>query len=341
MGKICLEVCLISARGLRQSTILWNRHWFAVGWTDPKNKYCTKIDASGSSNPVWKTKFSTLLDSDAGSQTPALQDLVLQVEVYSRDPVFLTEKLQGTASIALREFLVKLHRKSEASSSVNGEVGSYQLRKKGSGKPRGFVDVSIRVSEEGAEPSFYTGNEGGIVLMDNNNHHMDLGSENALAPAFPAGPTPLPLAAHKQQNHQKAEQPYTHPAPFPMNYADNRVGGPTYTPASGPSYRGPSYRGPYLAPHFPPPALGPPQRAGYLPAAHARMDYNPANYINMPSSGGAIGRGGGGRGFGLGVGAGAAAAAGAIVYGDSLFSGFDVPVGMQDPSLTISLDPLF
>ncbi|XP_030458804.1 protein SRC2 homolog [Syzygium oleosum] len=334
MGKICLEVCLISARGLNQSTILWNRHWFAVGWTDPKNKYCTKIDSSGTSNPVWKTKFSTVLDSDNGS---ALQDLVLQVEVYSRDPVFLTEKLQGTASIALREFLVKLHRKGEASSSMNGEVGSYQLRKKSSGKPRGFVDVSIRVSEEGDEPSFYTGNEGGIMLMDNNNHHVDLGSENALAPAFPTGPTPLPLAAHKQQNRQKVEQPYTHPTPFPMNYADHRVGGPSYTPASGPSYRGP-----FLTPHFPPPpALGPPQRAGYLPAALARTDYNPGSYINMPYSGGAVGRGGVGRGFGLGVGAGAAAAAGAIMYGDSILSGFDVPVGMQDPSLTISLDPLF
>ncbi|XP_048140606.1 uncharacterized protein LOC115748211 [Rhodamnia argentea] len=337
MGKICLEVCLISARGLKQSTILWNRHWFAVGWTDPKNKYCTKIDTSGTSNPVWKTKFSTLLGSDNSSQTPALQDLVLQVEVYSRDPVFLTEKLQGTANIALREFLVTFHRKSEASRSVNGEVGSYQLRKKSSGKPWGFVDVSIRVSKEGDEPSFYTGNEGGIVLMGNNNHLIDLGnlgSENALAPAFPTGPTPLPLAAHKQQNRQKPEQPYTHPTPFPMNYADHRVGGPSYTPASGPSYRGP-----FLTPH--PPALGAPQRAGYLPATLARPDYNSGSYINMPSSGGAIGRGGVGRGFGLGIGAGAAAAGGAIMYGDSLFSGLDVPVGMQDPSLAISLDPLF
>lgn len=35
------------------------------------------------------------------------------------------------------------------------------------------------------------------------------------------------------------------------------------------------------------------------------------------------------------------AAAGAVMYGNSLLSGVDILVKMQDPSLTISLDPLF
>lgn len=57
----------------------------------------------------------------------------------------------------------------------------------------------------------------------------------------------------------------------------------------------------------------------------------------MRPSGAAPGRG---RvpGFGLGVGAGALAA-GAVIFGDDFMSGFDVPAGFQDASLTISTDP--
>lgn len=39
--------------------------------------------------------------------------MALQVEVYSRDPIFLREKLQGTATIVLREFLTKRKSKDE------------------------------------------------------------------------------------------------------------------------------------------------------------------------------------------------------------------------------------
>jgi hypothetical protein len=39
----------------------------------------------------------------------------------------------------------------------NEEVGSYQLRKKKSNKPSGFVDVSIRVSEDKEEPNSHSG----------------------------------------------------------------------------------------------------------------------------------------------------------------------------------------
>lgn len=155
MGKIWIEVCLISARGLQRSS-LWKLQWFAVGWVDPNNKYCTKIDASGNANPVWKTKFSTLVD-DSESK---LQDLTLFVEVYSREPIFLGEKLQGTATVNLREFLAKHAKNNSEASSKPGtrDVGSFQLRKRKSSKPHGFVDISIRISEEREESdSSYSG----------------------------------------------------------------------------------------------------------------------------------------------------------------------------------------
>lgn len=154
MGKIWVEICLISARGLRRTSSLWKLQWFAVGWIDPNNRYCTKIDASGNANPVWKTKFAVSVDDSESN----LNDLALHVEVYSREPLFLREKLQGSATILLKEFLAKHDKNSEASARPGTEeVGSYQLRKKSSNKPQGFVDVSIRISEDREEPSSYLG----------------------------------------------------------------------------------------------------------------------------------------------------------------------------------------
>lgn len=152
MGKIWLEICLISARGLRRTSSLWKLQWFSVGWIDPNNKYCTKVDSSGNANPIWKTKFSTLVDTS----DPKFKDLALHVEVYSREPIFLRERLQGTATIVLKEFIDKYVKNSEVSKPIE-DVGSFQLRKGNSSKPQGFVDISIRVSEEKEEPSSFPG----------------------------------------------------------------------------------------------------------------------------------------------------------------------------------------
>ncbi|KAI3712621.1 hypothetical protein L1987_71181 [Smallanthus sonchifolius] len=114
MGKFWVEICLISARGLTRTSSLWKLQWFAVGWIDPNNKYCTKVDASGNANPTWKTKFSALVDESDSR----FDDLALSIEVYSRDPVFLKERLQGTASVGLKEFLDKYKNSSEALKNV-------------------------------------------------------------------------------------------------------------------------------------------------------------------------------------------------------------------------------
>lgn len=152
MGKIRIEVCMISARGLRRSSSFWKRHWYAVGWINPDQKYCSKIDSSGSLNPTWKTKFSASFDDSH----PNLHGLALTIEVYSREPIFLREKLHGTATVLLKEFFSKFAKNSGVSSP---QVGSFQVRKKKSGKARGFVDVSIWMSEESEDgrPS-YSGN---------------------------------------------------------------------------------------------------------------------------------------------------------------------------------------
>ncbi|XP_015877606.3 protein SRC2 homolog [Ziziphus jujuba] len=321
MGKIWVEVCLISARGLRRSS-LWKLQWFAVGWIDPNNKYCTKIDASGNANPAWKTKFAASVDDSESN----INDLALNVEVYSREPIFLRERLQGTAVIVLKEFIAKHKKNHEVSRPGIEEVGSYQLRKRNSNKPKGFVDVSIHISEDREELSSYQDNERGLY---NHSNTITLATGDGSSQAYP---TPVPIASFQRPEDQiRPNYPYTHPMPFPTNYSNPSSVGPSYPPASGPSYQ---------PPRTPPPPP-PPSNVGYVPTFLPRADDAPETYINMPSSGAGRGRGGGpGPGFGMGVGAGALAA-GAVIFGDDFMSGFDVPSGFQDPSIVIAADPPF
>ncbi|KDP21615.1 hypothetical protein JCGZ_03286 [Jatropha curcas] len=312
MGKIWIEVCLISARGLRHSSSLWKLQWFAVGWIDPNNKYCTKIDASGNANPVWKTKFATLVDDSN------FQDMVLHVEVYSREPIFLRERLQGTATVGLKEFLAKYSKNS--ATGKEEEVGSYQLRKRNSNKPQGFIDIHIRISEDRGEPGSYTGDEGGLVLMDRSNNSA-LSSEGGSGQGYPSE---LPLVPLRRPENRSSDSAYTHPMPYPANYSNPSMGGPSYSAAAGPSYH---------PPRTPPPPP-PPSNVGYIPTFLPNTDY-----INMPSSA-AASRMGARPGVAMGLGAGAVAA-GAVIFGDDFLSGFDIPSSLPDPSLTISVEPPF
>jgi len=144
MGIIRVEFCLISAHGLQHSTSLWKRHWYAVGWIDDNSKYCTKIDDSGNANPVWRTNFVVPVDDS----TPNIQDLALNVEVYSIDPIFFKEKLHGSTMVGLKKFLDKQMKNSEMSMPKQEGVRSYQLWKRKSSKPKGFIDILIRISDD-------------------------------------------------------------------------------------------------------------------------------------------------------------------------------------------------
>ncbi|PWA88288.1 C2 domain-containing protein [Artemisia annua] len=280
MGKIWVEICLISARGLTRTSSLWKLLWFAVGWIDPNNKYCTNVDASGNANPKWKTKFSALVDNSDSK----FDDLALNVEVYSRDPVFLKERLQGTAIVGLKEFFDKHKNNSEESRHVE-EVGSFQLRKKNSNKQQGFVDVSVKISQETDEGSSYEGAdpkhtviqvfetlEGCPTLVE--------GDEVGIKLKIRDHGVNLPSQVGHSENHLQT------------NY-------PTMLPP------GPSYHQPRA-----PVPLNYPLAGGNLPTS----------YINMPSSAGARP----GPGFATGLGAGALAA-GAAIFGEDFVSGFDLP----------------
>lgn len=163
------------------------------------------------------------------------------------------------------------------------------------------------------------------MLLDGGNNTR-LTTESGLGQAYPQQ---VPLASFQRPEKQaQTNVPYSHPMPFPTNYSNPTVGGPSY-----PSVAGPSYHPPRAPP--PPP---PPSNVGYIPA-FPRNDGWPPNYINMPSSG--VGHAQRGPpGFAVGAGAGALAA-GAVLFGNDFTSGFDVPSGLGDPTLAIAIDPPF
>ncbi|CAO2816080.1 unnamed protein product [Amaranthus hypochondriacus] len=314
MGKIWVEVCIISGRGLPRSS-LWKFQWYAVGWIDPKNKYCTKIDASGNANPVWKTKFTTVIDVSESE----LQNIALNVEVYSREPLFMREKLQGNATVNLKELLVKHYKNSE--SGVE-DVGSFQLRKKNSNKPQGFVDVSMRISEEkdGISSFFYVGNEDGFNLKGSSTSNT-IATDRGSVHTHPAGHAKPPF--YQLGNNRPPlpiqDRPYNHS--YPPNYSNYAISRPSYEPASGLNHqKKPSYP-PIINSNYPPRPPPPPSHVGYVPTFLPGTNSQSSSYLNMSSSGGGQANR---PGFGMGLGAGALAA-GAVIFGDDYMSGFELP----------------
>ncbi|KOM41005.1 hypothetical protein LR48_Vigan04g120300 [Vigna angularis] len=339
MGIIWVEVCLISAHGLQHSTSLWKRQWFAVGWIDINSKYCTKVVDSGSANPVWRTKFAIPVEDSA----PNLLDLVLNVEVYSTDPIFFTEKLHGSATVFLREFLVKHVKNSEVSNPKQQGVGSYQLRKKKSSKPRGFIDILICISKENNEPNPHSGNKDGILLLDNGDS-TQFNIEGVVRQAYRRKPQ---ASIHQPEDHVHTNVPDYHSEPFTTtNYYNPYLGEASYHEMGEPSYHEtgetsyqevgePSYHeatGPsYLLPRtITPPPPPPPSNVGYIPTFLPINDGLSPSYTDMSTARAVLGkRVNAGGAMGLGAGA---LAAGAVIFGDDFMSGFDVPSDLEmDP----------
>ncbi|CAI8598673.1 unnamed protein product [Vicia faba] len=325
MGIIWVEFCLKSAHGLQHSTSLWKRQWYAVGWIDPNSKYCTKVVDSGKANPVWKTNFAVPVDDSM----PNVQDLALNVEVYCIDPIF-KEKLHGSASIGLKRFLFKQVKNNEASMPKQEGVRSYQLRKKKSNKPRGFIDILIHISDGEKKLNSHPGSKERTVLLDYDNN-TQWTAEEGLCQAYPQKQPQDSIHQPENYEHTNVFVPDSYSVPFAAtNYSDQYEGEPSYHTAAGPSYHsaaGPSYctaaAGPSYQPHrtrTPPPS--PPSNIGYIPTFLSRNDGLHTSFTDIPQfmeepgqtvPPGAV----------LEISA-EALAAGAAIFGDDFLSGFDV-----------------
>lgn len=222
MGKkIWIEVCLISGRGLKRTSSLWKLQWYAVAWINPKDKYCTIIDTSGTPNPLWKTRFSTSIE-------PELQELAVHVEVYSRDPIFLRESLFGSTTIHLKEFLDKYH---APTPKPVEEVGSFQLRKRNSNKPLGFVDVSIKISQhrEDQPSSSSLGVDEGFSLNEHGSLQPPKNPETSYEMPIPPNYYP-PRGGAVVPSYQPPRTPPPPPPPSNVGYIPNMF--PNYAPSS-------------------------------------------------------------------------------------------------------------
>ncbi|CAJ2641762.1 unnamed protein product [Trifolium pratense] len=310
MGIIWVEFGLISAHGLQHSTSLWNRQWYAVGWIDHNSKYCTKVDDSGNPNPVWRTNFSVPIDDS----TPNIQDLELNVEVYSVDPIFFKEKLHGSTTVNLKKFLVKQVKNAEVSMQKQEGVRSYQLRKKKSSKPRGFIDILICISDDEKKPNSHTGSKEGTMLLDYDDA-TQWTAEEGLRQAYPQKQSRASI--HQSEHDEHTNVPDSYSVPFATAvYSDQFVGEPSYHAAAGPSYQ----------PHrtITPPRQSQPSNVGYIPTFLPRNDGLPPSFTDISPSRDELGqRMPPGPDVVLEISA-EALAAGAVIFGDDFLSGFDV-----------------
>ncbi|GFY82015.1 calcium-dependent lipid-binding (CaLB domain) family protein [Actinidia rufa] len=208
MVKIWVEVCLISARGLRRTSSLFKLQWYAVAWIEPNNKYCSRIAASGNANPVWKTKFSALVDNSE----PKFQDLALHIEL-KKWGAFNCGKGNPASLKDLSTFRSEYQRKEKNPVLILVAVS----------RTLNFILVS--------DASISASNDEGFKLTDRNigiNLANEYGTSQANPPQFP----PPPLG--RPENHLPTTSAYTHPVPLPTAYSNSSQGAPSYPPGGGP-----------------------------------------------------------------------------------------------------------
>jgi len=174
----------------------------------------------------------------------------------------------------------------------------------------------------------YAGDGEGIVLLDYGSNATNLTPGVGFGQAYPQQ---KPQASfhhfHGSGKQAQTNVPYSHPVPFPADYATNPpyMSGPSYPAATGASYQTPR--------RTPPP---PHSNVNHAPTFFPSNGGMAPSYFNMPSSSssGAGPRPRGPPGFAIGAGAGALAA-GAVMFGDNFMS------QLGDPTLSIATDPLF
>lgn len=294
---------MISARGLGRRSSLLKPQWFSVAWVDPNSKYCTKVDASGSSDPSWGMKFSASVDEHGLS---SLQQMVLTVEVYRREPIFLREHLQGAAVVKMEEYLLKFVNGEKQHGAIE-ETASFQLRRKKSDKAQGFVDISIRICKEEDAPVQTSG------LNDGLKHPNQIGITLAIEDG-PVYNYPPPPSSHFRGHSQVDDHPVTRPDPSISGTNSYTNQHPTLpAPTSNPS-------------SFPPP--------------YPARGQVPQSYINLPQRRFAGQNGAPNLGVGLGAGA---LAAGTLIFGENLLPGpsFNAGLDSASASLTLSSDAPF
>lgn len=319
MENRSIEVCIISARGLKRSNPLYKLRTLCVAWINPGHKYCSKIDKIGDTHPTWNMKFSCIVDALELEEDK--ESASLHVEVHSQEPLFHYSKVQCSATIPLKEFVAK---------SINAdgdytESASFQLRTP-SDKARGMVDVWIKIGRRFDPQASY--DSGSSTSTNEITYEQDAEPVTAY-PAAP--PSKMPLG--RPGNFRPPNFPYTYPLEEIPASGQSQVQGPARPPRNF-NYPRPPPIWPPMASQPVPPFMGSWPQENYIGLPGSRPARN--NYAGAGQH----------QGLGLGAGALAGAAAGGLMLG---LDGTALQNGLSDSimsqfhggSLSISSDPFF
>lgn len=319
MENRSIEVCIISARGLKRSNPLYKLRTLCVAWINPGHKYCSKIDKIGDTHPTWNMKFSCIVDALELEEDK--ESASLHVEVHSQEPLFHYSKVQCSATIPLKEFVAK---------SINAdgdytESASFQLRTP-SDKARGMVDVWIKIGRRFDPQASY--DSGSSTSTNEITYEQDAEPVTAY-PAAP--PSKMPLG--RPGNFRPPNFPYTYPLEEIPASGQSQVQGPARPPRNF-NYPRPPPIWPPMASQPVPPFMGSWPQENYIGLPGSRPARN--NYAGAGQH----------QGLGLGAGALAGAAAGGLMLG---LDGAALQNGLSDSimsqfhggSLSISSDPFF
>lgn len=141
MESRSIEITLISARDLNNTSILSKTKAYAVAWisTDHRNRQRTHLDKDNGSDPSWNHVMRFTVDEAALQQG----HLVLEVAIYA-DATFGDKEI-GHVSIPLKEFLKPSS--GNKGGTTSAQFASYQVRKP-SGKAKGVLNLSVKLGEK-------------------------------------------------------------------------------------------------------------------------------------------------------------------------------------------------
>ncbi|KAH7425383.1 hypothetical protein KP509_11G051500 [Ceratopteris richardii] len=128
-----VDVTIVSAENVKRAPLLGKIRTYAVVWVEKQNRYKTRVDEDGNTNPSWNESLSLSVPESLFCHPGSY----LHVEIY-RTGSILGDKFLSMASIPLSELLRKPDGK---------EILMYELRGR-SGKRKGAVRLSMRVGEK-------------------------------------------------------------------------------------------------------------------------------------------------------------------------------------------------
>ncbi|KAJ4776026.1 Calcium-dependent lipid-binding (CaLB domain) family protein [Rhynchospora pubera] len=328
MAYRTLDLTLISAKDLKDVNLLGKMDVYAeVSLSaDPRSRQRTKIHVDSGPNPTWNQTLRFNVPADPGA--PGTLQVVLRAEKKA-----LGDKDIGEVHVPLKELFENVR----GDGPTQPQFVSYQVRVPSSGKPKGVINLSYKLSERigsqaapastanyGTPATAYPPPTAGAPYPPPTTYPPQEKPAKTAQPvmAYPPSGYPAPAASEKPAKSSEpvtayppagypapaaSEKPAKSSEPVPAYPAGSSSAGP-YAPPP-PYYGAPQYGAPPPYGYAPPPQYGyaPPPQPGY---GYPGYGYPPAQQVAQPQKKKK-------NGMGLGLGAGLLGGAiGGLILGD-------------------------